>query len=119
MSKPFQEIKDDLDFIKSHTMQPQWYKVLKVFILIGFLVGYYCLFGFMKTVIFFAVFMFLMLLVHLIYRIKTNKFRRSWLDFVVEETPDGVKAQNIGKFYYIAILLNTLLAIIISQIIPG
>jgi len=119
MSNLFQEIKDDLSFIKTHTMQPQWYKILKIFILLGFLTGYYYLFGFMKTVIFFAVFMLLMLLVHLIYRIKTNKFRKCWLDFVVEESPNGVKAKSIGKFYYSAIVLNTLFSIIISQMISG
>ncbi len=119
MSKLIQAIKDDLSFIKSHTLQPQWYKILKVFILIGFLVGYHGLFGLWKTVIFLVVFLLLMLLVHLTYRIKTNKFQQSWLDFVVEETAEGVKAQSIGKFYYASIILNTLLSIIISQIIPG
>jgi len=54
MSKLIQAIKDDLSFIKSHTLQPQWYKILKVFILIGFLVGYHGLFGLWKTVIFFS-----------------------------------------------------------------
>jgi len=119
MSKLFQEIKDDLIFIKSHTMQPQWYKILKIFILAGFLAGYYGLFGFMKTVIFLAVFIFLMLLVHLIYRIKTNKFRQSWLDFVVDESPNGAKAKSIGKFYYSAIVHNTLFSIIINQMISS
>ena len=119
MTRFLKEIKDDLSFIKSHSLQPQWYKVLKIFILVGFLAGYYYLFGFMKTVIFFAVFMFLMLLVHLVYRIKTNKFRKSWLDFIIVESEDGIKAKSIGKFYYSAIVLNTLFAIMISQIFPG
>ena len=115
MPKLLQEIKDDLNFIKSHTLQPKWYKVLKVFILAGFLAGYYYLFGFMKTMIFFSVFLFLMLLVHLVYRFKTNKFRQSWLDFIVVDSGEGVKAKSIGKFYYAAIILNTLCAVIISQ----
>lgn len=116
MPKLLQEIKDDLNFIKSHTLQPKWYKVLKVFILAGFLAGYYYLFGLMKTVMFFSVFLFLMLLVHLVYRFKTNKFRQSWLDFIVVDSGEGVKAKSIGKFYYAAIILNTLCAVIISQI---
>jgi Ca2+-dependent lipid-binding protein len=116
MAKLLQEIKDDLNFIKSHTLQPQWYKVLKVFILLGFLAGYYLLFGFTKTVILFVVFMFLMLLVHLVYRSKTNKFRKSWLDFIVVESAEGVKAKSIGKFYYAAIIFNALCSIIISQL---
>ena len=116
MSKLLDEIKDDLNFIKSHFLQPQWYKVLKIFILVGFLAGYYYLFGFMKTVIFLAAFMFLMLLVHLVYRIQTNKFQRSWLDFVVVESAEGVKAKSIGKFYYAAIIFNALCSIIINQL---
>jgi hypothetical protein len=116
MSRLIHEIKDDLAFIKSHTLQPQWYKVLKVFILVGFLAGYYYLFGFKKTVIFSVVFMFLMLLVHLVYRFKTDKFQKSWLDFIVVKTDEGVKAKSIGKFYYAAIILNALCSAIISQL---
>jgi len=115
MSRLLQEIKDDLAFIKSHTLQPQWYKALKIFILVGFLAGYYYLFGFKKTVIFFAVFMFLMLLVHLAYRFKTDKFQKSWLDFSVEKTDQGVKAKSIGRFYYAAIILNAIGSAIVSQ----
>jgi maltodextrin utilization protein YvdJ len=119
MTKLLKEINDDLNFIKSHSLQPQWYKALKVFILVGFLVGYYYLFGFMKTVIFFVVFLFLSLLVHLTYRVKTNKWKRSWLDFVVVESNDGIKAKSIGKFYYSAIVLNTLFSVVISQMFPS
>ena len=116
--KLLKEINDDLSFIKSHTLQPQWYKVLKIFIILGVLAGYYYLFGAIITVIFFVVFMFLMLLVHLIYRLKTNKFQQSWLDFVVVESDDGIKAKSIGKFYYSAVVLNTLLSVMISQLFP-
>lgn len=117
MSKLLQEIKDDLAFIKSHTLQPQWYKALKIFILVGFLAGYYFLFGFMKTVIFFASFMLLMLLVHLVYRFKTQKFQKSWLDFIVAETDEGIKAKSIGKFYYAVIIFNALCSVIVSQLL--
>ena len=117
MSKLLPEIKDDLNFIKSHTLQPRWYKASKIFILTGFLVGYYYLFGFIKTVIFLAVFMLLMFLVHLVYRFKTKKYRQSWLDFVVEETDEGVKAKSIGRFYYGAIIFNASCSVIISQLL--
>jgi hypothetical protein len=119
MTRLLKEIKDDLSFIKSHSLQPQWYKVLKIFIIVGFLAGYYYLFGFMKTVIFFAVFLSLSLVVHLLYRVKTNKWKQSWLDFVVVESDNGIKAKSIGKFYYSAIVLNTLFSVIISQMFPG
>lgn len=117
MPNLFQEIKTDLNFIRSHTLQPQWFKVFKIFILVGFLVGYYFLFGLKKTVIFYAGFVFLMLLVHLLYRNQTNKFQKSWLDFIVEETPESAKGKSIGKFYYAAIILNILISIIISQLL--
>jgi len=115
--KLLKEIKDDLSFIKSHTLQPQWYKVLKIFIIVGVLAGYYYLFGAIKTVIFFVVFIFLMLLVHLIYRTKTNKFRQSWLDFIVVESDNEIKPKSIGKFYYAAIVLNAVFSIIVSQMV--
>ena len=40
MKKLLKEIKDDLNFIKSHTLQPKWYKIFKVFMILGFLTGY-------------------------------------------------------------------------------
>jgi hypothetical protein len=119
MTRMLKEIKDDLSFIKSHTLQPQWYKVLKVFILIGFLAGYFYLFGLAKTTIFLVVFLFLSLIVHLIYRQRTKKYTRSWLDFMVVKTAAGIQAKSIGKFYYFAIILNTLISIFVSQMIAG
>jgi len=116
MSKIIQEIKDDLSFVKSHTLQPQWYKALKIFILLGFLVGYYFLFGFLKTAVFLVVFILLMFLVHLVYRFKTNKYRKSWLDFIVEQTDEGFKAKSIGKYYYGVIIFNALFSVLISQL---
>jgi Ca2+-dependent lipid-binding protein len=117
MTRLLKEIKDDLSFIQSHSLQPQWYKASKILILVGFLIGYYYFFGFVKTVIFFVAFMFLMLLVHLVYRFKTDKFQRSWLDFVVEKTDEGVKAKRIGKFYYASIILNAIISAIVSQLL--
>jgi len=87
-------------------------------ILLGFLAGYWYLFGSLKAAVFFAIFMFLSLLLHLLYRVKTNKFKRSWLDFVVVEEDNELKAKSIGKFYYSAIVLNTIIALVISQVFP-
>jgi hypothetical protein len=117
MSKVIKEIKGDLSFIKSHTLQPQWYKVFKVFMILGFLVGYFYLFGILKTIFFFVVFIFLSLIVHLIYRVNTNKWTRSWLDFVVIEENNEIKAESIGKFYYMAIGVNAIFSLFISQIL--
>ena len=40
MNSLLDEIKVDLAFVRSHTLQPTWYKALKVVILVGFLSGY-------------------------------------------------------------------------------
>lgn len=115
MAKLLDEIKHDLSFIRSHTLQPGWYKVLKVFILLGIMVGYVFLFGWLKTLLFFAVFFSWTLVVHLVYRGKTRRWTRSWLDFVVVEENGEIKAERIGVFYYSAIVLNAILAFLISQ----
>jgi len=117
MTKLVDEIKVDLSFIKSHSLQPKWYKVLKVFILVGFLVGYYLLFGFAKTALFFASFIALSAVVHLIYRAKTKRWTSSWLDFVVVEEENQVTAKSIGKFYYSAVVVNAILSLVISQVL--
>ena len=116
MSKVINEIKDDLSFIKSHTLQPQWYKVFKIFMILGFLAGYFYLFGILKTILFFVVFILLSLVVHMIYRVNTDKWTRSWLDFVVTEENGEIKAERIGKFYYMAVVVNILISLWISQV---
>ncbi len=72
----------------------------------------------LKTAVFFAIFMFLSFLLHLLYRVKTNKFKRSWLDFVVVEEENEINAKSIGKLYYSAIILNAIIALVISQVFP-
>jgi hypothetical protein len=118
MAKMLDEIKYDASFMKSHALQPQWYKVAKVFVLLCFLVGYTCLFGWVKTVLFFAVFFFLSLIVHLVYRFKTKKWKQSWLDFVVFEENGEMKTKRIGVFYYLAVIFNITLSLVISQVLP-
>jgi hypothetical protein len=113
--KLIEEIKYDASFIKSHSLQPQWYKVLKTLILLGFLVGYGYLFGWLTMLVFVTVFFFLSLLVHLLYRIKTAKWTQSWLDFVVVEENGETKPTSIGKFYYSAVIFNAILSLIVSQ----
>ncbi len=117
MSNFLEEIKFDLNFLKSHTLQPKWFKILKVFILIGFLVGYYFLFGLTATILFLVTFISLMVVVHFTYRIKTNKFTTNWLDFIVIGNSGGRKTKRIGKYYYPAIIVNALISFIISQVL--
>jgi len=116
MKSLFAEMKTDLDFMRAHTLQPGWYKVLKVFILLGALAGYWLTFGWRKTVVFFAAFAALSLAVHFVYRARTHKWTTSWLDFVVVEEDGMRKTQRIGKFYYGAVILNAVLSFLLSQV---
>lgn len=118
MSNLLDEIKVDLAFVRSHTLQPKWYKALKVVILVGFLVGYGYLFGLVRTAVFCASFLSLSFLVHLIYRAKTQRWQRSWLDFVVAEENGKIVAKSIGRYYYAAVVLNAILSLVISQALP-
>ena len=117
MTKMIDEIKYDLSYLKSHTLQPKWFKILKVFILFGFLVGYYFLFELTATILFFVTFIFLMVVVHFAYRIKTNKYTTSWLDFVVAEEGKELKTKRIGKYYYSVVIVNATIAFIVSQVL--
>ena len=116
MKKILDKIKLDIDFIQSHQLQPKWYKVLKVVLLLGILLGYSFFFGWGKTFAFFIVFMLLSLAVHFIYRINTRKYTQSWLDFKVVKEDGKVKPVSIGFYYYLAVIINAVLAALISQI---
>jgi hypothetical protein len=110
-------IKYDLRFIKSHKLQPEWYKVLKVFILAGFLVGLWYLFGITTTLVAGVIFIFFALLIHMLYRAKTKRFTQSWLDFeVVQDGKDG-SPKRIGPYYYVLIILAAILSLIFSLLI--
>jgi hypothetical protein len=115
MREFLKEIKYDAGFIRDHELQPRWYKILKVFLLIGLLGGYYLFFGAGSTLIFCIVFFGLSLLLHMIYRVRTEKYTRSWLDFKVELVDGELRYQRIGVYYYLAVLHNLALAVILSQ----
>ena len=116
MGKILNEIKYDLEFLRGHTLQPKWFKVLKVFILLGVIIGYFFLFGLPATILFIATFVILMLVVHFTYRKKTNRYTTNWLDFVVTESSKEIKPKRIGKYYYPAIAVNTIISVIVSQV---
>ena len=117
MKKFMNEILHDAKFIKGHTLQPQWYKILKVFLLLGLIVGYYLILGGNRTLVFFGCFFGLSLVVHMVYRIKTNKFTQSWLDFKVAEKDDELEYQRIGPYYYMVVALNGIISLVISQLL--
>ena len=97
MKKFLSELKYDLNFIRSHTLQPQWFKIFKVFLVLGILWGYDLLFGGKKTIIFALIFFGLMLGVHFLYRFKTKRYSESWLDFIVYEEDGERKFKRIGQ----------------------
>ncbi len=111
------EIRYDVHFVKSHTLQPRWYKIAKVFILIGFLTGYVLFFGWRKTLIFLAVFMILAAALHMLYRVKTKKFTQTWMDFVVIHEGGETRMKRIGIFYYSCISLFAVMAVGVSQVL--
>lgn len=117
LAKLFHEIRYDVDFVKSHTLQPKWYKILKVFILVGFLAGYSFWFGINKTLLFLASFLILCALIHLTYRSKTHKWTQTWLDFVVVQEHNTIKMKRIGRFYYSAILVSAIVSLVVSQVV--
>jgi len=57
MSNLLDEIKVDVNLVRSHTLQPKWYKALKVVLLVGFVVGYGHLFGLARTAVFLGSFL--------------------------------------------------------------
>jgi hypothetical protein len=117
LAKLFHEIRYDVDFVKSHTLQPKWYKILKVFILVGFLAGYSFWFGLTKTLLFLASFLILGTLIHLTYRSKTRKWTQTWLDFVVVQEHNTIKMKRIGRYYYSAILVSAIVSLVVSQVV--
>jgi len=114
MAKIFEEIKADTRFIRSHTLQPAWYKFLKIFILLGVLAAYWWFWGLTRMLVFLLGFLLFSLLLHLAYRAGTHKFQESWLDFKVIKVNGRSKAKSIGIFYYVAIVVNAVIAALIS-----
>ncbi len=114
MNKWIDEIRYDLGFLRSHTLQPRWFKILKVFILVGLLAGYALLLGPAAAAVFLVVFFSLAAAIHFVYRARTRKYTRSWLDFRVGETDARGNPRRIGKYYYPAVLLSAILAFLAS-----
>jgi hypothetical protein len=112
------EIQKDILFIKNHTLQPSWFKITKVFVLLGIVISLFLVLGFTKTIIWFSIFLLLGLIVHLIYRIKTHNYTKSWMDFEVKEVEGKRIYGRIGFLYYslviIMILLSTIALVLIN-----
>jgi hypothetical protein len=117
MKNMIQAIASDVKFIRDHELQPRWYKVLKIFLLLGVMVAFYLIYGGRKSLVFFGCFFGLGFLIHLIYRAKTKVYTQSWLDFEVEEVEGKLKYQRIGIYYYLAVLTSLILSFFASQIL--
>jgi hypothetical protein len=107
----------DLRFVRGHRLQPGWYKVAKVAVLVAAVIAYLLVFGPIKTAVFAVVFLALSLVVHLIYRAGTGRFTRTWLDFRVQEQNGRMVPVGIGRVYYSAVAANAAIAVAASQLI--
>jgi len=114
MKHLLQEVSYDTEFVRSHKLQPAWYKILKIFILLGVISAFVWLFGWRRAVVFTVAFLLLSLIVHMTYRINTHKFTRNWLDFVIVEEKEKNIRQGIGVVYYAWVILNAAIAFLIS-----
>lgn len=103
-------VKSDVQFIAKHTLQPKWWKIAKIFILLGLLISFYFIFGVIKTAVWFVIFFLLSLIVHFTYRIKTHAFTRPWMDFKVKEAEGELAYGRIGLLYYSLVTVSLLMA---------
>lgn len=117
MKNLLEEVKSDASFIRGHTLQSRWYKILKIFLVSGFLAGYFFLFGSTRTLIFCVFFFSMSLIVHMVYRVNTKKFTQSWLDFKVTEKDGQLEYQRIGIYYYLAVIFNGIISFLASQLL--
>jgi len=119
MKRILNEIVYDAKFIKGHTLQPGWYKILKAVLLMAAVGSGYFIFGSQKTLAYAGTFFGLSLIVHLVYRKKTERFTKSWLDFIVTEVDGLQQYERIGLYYYLAVGVNLIIAYLVSWLLVG
>lgn len=117
MKKIFDEIVYDAKFIQGHTLQPQGYKVFKVFLLLGLMIGFVLILGSRKALVFFGSFFGLGLVLHMLYRINTKRYTQSWLDFKVAEKDGKLEYERIGIYYYLMVVIIGMIAFVLSQVL--
>jgi Ca2+-dependent lipid-binding protein len=115
MKRFFDEIAYDAKFLQGHKLQPAWWKVLKIFLLLGLIAAFVWFFGWLRALVFAVVFILLMLAVHMMYRVNTRKYTRNWADFIVVVDGQKGEKQSIGLLYYSLILLNAAIAFLASR----
>jgi hypothetical protein len=99
------KLKEDIEFLKGHTLQPKWWKTAKIFLLPACILSIYFTLGIVKAVIWIAIVIVLAIIVHFTYRIKTRFYTHSWMDFKTKEI-DGIRTYGrIGFLYYSLVVL--------------
>jgi hypothetical protein len=107
------EIKKDIEFLIKHTLQPKWWKKAKVFLLLASLILIYFIFGIIKAIIWISVILVCATILHFTYRIKTDTYTKSWMDFKVKEIEGKQTYERIGLFYYSLVILIFLTATVV------
>jgi hypothetical protein len=90
---------------------------LKILVLAAALGAYVVLFGWARTAVLAGAFLLLSLAVHLVYRARTERFTRAWLDFRIEEVDGTVTPVGIGCVYYSAVAINAAVSVAVSQLV--
>jgi hypothetical protein len=111
------DLKKDIQFIKGHTLQPAWFKIFKICLLVGIVAVSLILVGIVKTVVWVLVFLAFGLVIHFVYRAKTKVFTKSWLDFRVVEKDGKREYKRIGAYYYSFVIAAFVVAVVVAILI--
>lgn len=109
-------IKTDLDFLKRHDLQPGWWKLGKVVVLVGIIVALVLTRGWRAALIWVATMLLCMGTVHFIYRAKTRKYTVAWADFRVDPND---KRRRFGTLYYPLVASAFVLASLVMLLARG
>ncbi|MBN1776798.1 MAG: hypothetical protein JW811_01635 [Clostridiales bacterium] len=93
-------IRTDASFLKTHTTQPKWWKISKIFVLLGALIAVGFIFNVWKAAVWLGVIVVLTTAMHFMYRIKTHVYTKTWMDFKVWEVDGKLIYGRIGFMYY-------------------
>ncbi len=109
----------DANYIKNHKLQPKWWKYGKLVFLIALITTYGYIYSWQKAIVLVVTLVALAAILHMMYRINTKRFTRSWLDFRVREENGVLITEQIGRYYYTAVAIIIVISILVSQLIPG
>ena len=104
------EFKKDISFIIHHKLQPKWFKLFKILLLLSVITFYFFFFGLLKTCIWLSTFVFSALVIHFLYRFKTQSYSKSWMDFQVKKTETGSEYKRIGLLYYSLVFISFIIS---------